>query len=166
MLMRHAKSDHGDRSLSDHDRPLNSRGRRDSPRLGDWIVDQGWVPDRVLCSTAARTRETLQLMQSRWPTEPEVEFCDSLYLAGAEAILWTISGHHGGASPLMVLGHNPGISMVASVLARRSIELPTAAIAVLAVGGENGDGEAGPFDSIGVDTAAMLRRLITPKTLA
>ncbi len=165
LLMRHAKSDHGDRSLSDHDRPLNRRGREDSPRMAEWIADQGCVPPRVLCSTAERTRETLRLMVPRWPAEPEIEFCESLYLASAEAILWTISSHHGGASSLLVLGHNPGISMVASVLAKQRIELPTAAIAVLTADDDRGVGGGGPFASIGVGTPLALRQWITPKTL-
>jgi phosphohistidine phosphatase len=165
MLMRHAKSDHGDRSLSDHDRPLNKRGRHDSPRMADWMVDQGSVPQRVLCSTAERTRETLQLMLPRWPAEPEIEFCESLYLASAEAILWTIGSQHGGVSSLLVLGHNPGISMVASVLGGQRIELPTAAIAVLTADDEQEVGDGSPFAAIGVGTPLALRQWITPKTL-
>ena len=50
ILMRHAKSDWSDSSLSDHDRPLNSRGQRDAPRMANWLAESDWIPDVVLSS--------------------------------------------------------------------------------------------------------------------
>lgn len=157
IFMRHAKSDHGDPSLSDHDRPLNRRGRRDAPRMAQWLADQGCVPTRVLCSTAVRTRETLDLMCQVWRRPPETEFCDSLYLAGCESILWTVESHHGDASPLLVLGHNPGMSVVSSVLAGCALEMPTAAIAVLSF--------PESIKNLGAESDGVLTHFITPKTL-
>ena len=60
ILMRHAKSDWGHAGLADHDRPLNARGTRDAPRMGAWLRGKGHLPDEVLCSTATRTRQTLE----------------------------------------------------------------------------------------------------------
>ncbi|MCC9604196.1 histidine phosphatase family protein [Stieleria sp. JC731] len=131
ILMRHAKSDHGDPTISDHQRPLNRRGRGDSPRMAQWLAAENLTPDIVLSSTSQRTRETLELMLPLFETEPEIRFCDSLYLSSPESILWTISTEHCGKSRVLVLGHNPGMSMVSSVLSGKVIEMPTAAIAVL-----------------------------------
>ena len=59
ILMRHAKSSWDDPAAADFDRPLNGRGRRSAKALGHWLRQRGWLPDRVLCSSARRTRETL-----------------------------------------------------------------------------------------------------------
>ena len=59
-LLRHAKSSWADSSLADHDRPLSRRGRRAAPLMGAYLRDGGHRPELVLCSTSARTRETLE----------------------------------------------------------------------------------------------------------
>ncbi|MEE2938691.1 MAG: histidine phosphatase family protein [Planctomycetota bacterium] len=130
ILMRHAKSDWGDSSLSDHERPLNARGRRDSPRMAGWLADSGWTPDLVLSSSSTRTRETYRRMVERWNDEPVVSFTDALYLASPESILQSIRTDGLESERLMVITHNPGISYLASVLAGQAIEMPTAAVAV------------------------------------
>lgn len=106
ILMRHAKSDW---SLSgdDHARPLNPRGRRSAQALGDWLRDKGYLPDEVLCSTAARTRQTLDLLG----LDTETRFEPMLYHASAETMLDVLHGASG-ATVLMV-GHNPGIADLA-----------------------------------------------------
>lgn len=133
LLMRHAKSDWGDMSLSDHDRPLNARGSRDAPRMARWIAEIGYVPDLVLSSSSQRTRDTMELMNQTWSREVQASFCHSLYLAAPETISRTIQSDGCGVGCLMVLAHNPGISHFASLLAQQSIDMPTAAIAVFEV---------------------------------
>jgi len=130
ILMRHAKSDWGNASLSDHHRPLNARGKRDAPRMADWLSETGVVPDVILSSTSERTRETVDLMTSRWGREPKVAFDQSLYLSSPDTILSAISAMGGDAESLMVVAHNPGISYLVSALSGESIDMPTAAIAI------------------------------------
>ena len=129
LLMRHAKSDWSVPGQSDHARSLNTRGRGDAPRMAQWLADQDLVPDLVLSSTSNRTRETIALMSESWETETPVDFVDSLYLAGAEAILGSIQALAGNSKRLLILCHNPGVSHLASVLGDRFTEMPTAAIA-------------------------------------
>ena len=62
--MRHAKSDWKDSSLTDHQRPLNKRGKRDAPQMAAKLSELGWQPSRVLTSDSQRTMETLDLMKS------------------------------------------------------------------------------------------------------
>ncbi len=133
ILMRHAKSDWGDNSLSDHDRPLNQRGLRDAPVMSCWIASENYVPDRVLSSSATRTKQTIRDMLPAWNTQPDVSFSDSLYLSSPETILNTICSDSHGRSRVMVLAHNPGISQLTSMLASKPIDMPTAAIAVFRV---------------------------------
>lgn len=130
ILMRHAKSDWGDEALTDHDRPLNSRGRRDAPRMARWLESVGLVPDRILSSTAQRTRETVSLMSQAWTNSPHTMFRESLYLATAETMLQSISQQGRDASRLMVLAHNPGIAHLVSHLSDQFVDMPTAAIAI------------------------------------
>ncbi len=133
ILMRHAKSDWGDASISDHDRPLNQRGQRDAPRMARWLSELEMVPDLILCSSAARTGQTVDLMMAEWNTEPVVTHTQSLYLATPETMLQTIVSDGCDAQILMVVAHNPGTSHLVYQLADQSIEMPTAAIAIFEV---------------------------------
>lgn len=131
--MRHAKSDHGDPALSDHDRTLAGRGRRDTPRMADWLAEHDCVPDLILCSSSVRTHETAQLLIEQWDAAPEVVDCGDLYLSSPQAMLDVINAENRGMKRVMVLAHNPGSSMLASLLANQSLEMPTAAVAVFNV---------------------------------
>jgi len=112
ILMRHAKSDwsHG---TSDHARPLNARGRAAAEALGNWLRTEGLVPDRVLCSTASRTRETCTLLNL--PPGCVVDHHRQLYLADPDEIIGTLRQRAGGPSALLV-AHNPGIASAAANL--------------------------------------------------
>ena len=130
-LMRHAKSDWADSSLSDNERPLNARGRASAPLMARWIQSHQSIPDVVLCSTAIRTRQTLGLLIENWSSgSPDIHFLDELYLATAASIL-SIASKHAERSALLVLGHNPGMSDLASYLAQSPVDMPTGAIAIL-----------------------------------
>ena len=128
ILMRHAKSDWFTDAAEDYDRPLNDRGRRDAPRIGKWLRDNDYLPDMVLCSSAARTRETLALTG----IEAETEFMPSLYHAPANRML-DILRYDAKDDTVMLIGHNPGISGFAqNILAsppadRKFYQYPTAA---------------------------------------
>ncbi|QDV66126.1 SixA phosphatase family protein [Crateriforma conspicua] len=130
LLMRHAKSDWSDAGLDDHKRPLNRRGRHDAPRMADWVGQLGDLPDRILCSTATRARQTVDALVDRWDPSVDVIHTDELYLASPAGILGVIADSAGDAETLMVVGHNPGMATLASLLAGRPLEMPTAAIAV------------------------------------
>ena len=114
ILMRHAKSDWSDESIADHDRPLNGRGRRDAPRMARWLTEIDMVPDLILSSTSARTRETIGLMMDEWSTPPETCFSESLYLAAPMTMLLTAQSDGRDARRLMLLAHNPGMTHLVS----------------------------------------------------
>ncbi len=116
ILMRHAKSDwsHG---ASDHDRPLNKRGRGAAEALGDWLRRAGLVPDAVLCSTAARTRETCALLDL--PESSAVDHLQQLYLAEPEKIITTLRQQAKEGTVLLV-AHNPGIAAAAALLLQKT----------------------------------------------
>ncbi len=145
LLMRHAKSDWNVPGLSDKDRPLNARGKSTAPTMATWLFEHGLIPDLILCSSAVRTSQTLALMIGQWEslrlTNPSLSFPktsieDKLYLASDSDILSiarSIAIDHPieDSLSIMVLGHNPGMEILASTLCETSIEMPTGAIAVL-----------------------------------
>ncbi|MCO8124358.1 histidine phosphatase family protein [Stieleria sp. TO1_6] len=164
ILMRHAKSGHDDPSLADHDRPLAGRGRRACPLMASWLADQDCIPDLILCSSAIRTRQTAQLLLDAWQHQPSIEYHESLYLSGPDTILDVASSEHADARRVMVLAHNPGISMLATILAGQSLELVTAAIAVFTASGQSAD--ADPLDRLNLQSRLPLTSFGSPKSLS
>ena len=133
ILMRHAKSDWSDGSLTDHDRPLNRRGKRDAPRMAKWLAAMHCIPELLLCSSSTRTKETASLMMDAWDTTPEIEFSRDLYHASPDAILDAVKSMAKDQTKLMVLAHNPGMAYLVSTLAGESMDMPTAAIGIFSV---------------------------------
>jgi len=130
--------------LEDHDRVLAERGCTDAARMGQFLREEGLVPDLVLCSSAARTRQTLELMLAGWPAAPLVQELNDLYLARWLTIINQVRQVREAAQTLMVVGHNPGLEEAARILARppgdaktRKLQqllhedYPTAAVTVL-----------------------------------
>lgn len=108
ILTRHAKSSWDDPLASDHDRPLNKRGRRSAKALGQWLAEKNHVPAEVVSSTARRTVETWEGMAPALPDGTLIRRDPKLYHAEAETILSCL--HACAGSPVMLIGHNPGIS--------------------------------------------------------
>ncbi len=115
-LLRHAKSDWTDPALGDFDRPLAPRGRMAAPRMAAYLHDHGLVPDHVLCSTARRAMETWDLIAPKIAGKPQVETRDDLYLAGPVSLLETLQRAPRNAQTLMLIGHNPGMEILAEML--------------------------------------------------
>ncbi|WP_323785930.1 histidine phosphatase family protein [Thalassovita sp.] len=111
ILMRHAKSGWDDPSLSDHDRPLNKRGRLSATALGGWLRGRGYLPDLVLCSDAVRTRETLD----RLNLGAKVRLLPQLYLAPPGVLMQQLQQAEQMPTILMI-AHNPGIADFAAAL--------------------------------------------------
>ena len=117
LLLRHAKSSWEGPAGEDHERPLNRRGEKAAERVGAWLREHRITPDLVLCSSAKRTRQTLDALMPFAGATPAVELLPSLYLAGAPAILERIRKVADDNDALMVVGHNPGFEQLARQLA-------------------------------------------------
>ena len=137
-LLRHAKSDWGDPSLDDCDRPLAARGERAAAVMAVHFAQQGYHPSLVLCSSARRTRQTLESLLPHLPGDPEVLFEEGIYLASRGQLLARMQEIDDGQPRVLLIGHNPGIADLARNLAgsgerdalRRLARFPTAASAV------------------------------------
>lgn len=140
ILLRHGKSSWADRSVKDHDRPLDQYGRSASASLASKLQQVGWLPDLILCSDAMRTRETLNVMEEHTPqlSDAEVHFLGSFYSVSA---MDGQTAHHlqetickyarDDMFTVMCMGHNRGWEEAASTFSGASIELKTANAALL-----------------------------------
>ena len=134
-LMRHAKSDYPE-DTPDHDRPLAERGRRDAPRMGGWLRDTGYVPDLVVCSTAARTRQTWDLVAPELGATPAVRYEPRLYGASEFGLLMLIRELPEDCGAALFIGHNPAVGELAAALpGEHPMRFPTASVAVLRLPG-------------------------------
>ena len=128
-LVRHAKSDWGDPALDDHDRPLNERGGGDAPRMARRLAETGFRPDVILSSTALRARTTAAAFGSELGVAVTLD--PELYGAPARILLETAAA--AGAASVLVVAHDPGMSVLAARLSADRIEhMPTCAVATFA----------------------------------
>ena len=118
ILTRHAKSSWDDPTMSDHDRPLNERGKAAAADLGAWLASRGYVPGEVLCSDALRTRKTWDGVAPALPGTPVLTLKPALYHAGPDVMLAVL--RHATADTVMMIGHNPGIAEFAARIVARA----------------------------------------------
>lgn len=143
VLLRHAKAVPASPDLEDHERRLADRGRADAIRMGQFLKEEACVPELALCSTALRTRETLDLVIPQLGNAPAVQHVPGLYLARWLTIVNQVRQVRERCETLLVVGHNPGLEECARKLARppgdaktRKLhqtlqsDFPTAALAV------------------------------------
>lgn len=139
-----------DLGIDDQDRMLTTRGREDAARLGHFLSEAAHIPDLVLCSPAARTRETLESLLPELGARPAVQYLSELYLAKPPAILAVIRRTRKAIGSLMIVGHNPGVENCARELVREPVErkmhktylamresFPTSALVVIDFAGEH-----------------------------
>ncbi|CAL9495874.1 putative protein [Nocardiopsis dassonvillei] len=115
LLLRHAKAEAG-YGVIDYDRSLTDRGHEQARRVGRLLAEQGHTPDHVICSSAKRTRQTLDgvLEALDGPVGPEIDYSESAYTAGVDALLELITYVDPGVRTLLVVGHNPTIAQLAA----------------------------------------------------
>jgi phosphohistidine phosphatase len=156
-LLRHAKSSWDDPALDDHDRPLSARGRGAASLIGAYLDREQAEISLVLCSSARRTRETLELISV--PAEIRTE--RELYGVSADQLLARLRRVPDDVAAVMVIGHNPAIHDLAVTLAAGAGDLaerkfPTGALATLTY--------VGPWHALGPGHAG-LAGFVTPRQL-
>lgn len=140
ILLRHAKSSWAVPGQPDRERELAPRGRRAAEAMAEWLAQSGLLPDRVLCSPARRTRETLAALLPFLPDDDRVTIAPGLYEPPSGDYRRVISELGGEAERLLVVGHNPAIQATALVLAGKgnarmvaeiAAKFPTGGLAIL-----------------------------------
>ena len=137
LVLRHAKAA-GEPGVNDLQRPLTSSGQRDAEAAGRWLLAQGIVPGRVICSPAQRTRETwahlAAALGTAAPDHGAVSFDRRVYDAGVQALLYLVAEQPEEAATAMIVGHNPAShELVIELTGRRDFAFPPCALAVIRV---------------------------------
>lgn len=149
--MRHAKAANP-AGAADHERPLATRGHHDAVRAGKWLAAQDWIPDLVVCSDAARTRQTADLVVEGAGFDVPIRPLAELYTAGVADVLGVLRGVPEHPAPgtedpqrVLLVGHEPTTSASIATITGQWKTCPTAAIAVveLAVGWGQVDADSG-----------------------
>jgi phosphohistidine phosphatase len=129
LVLRHAKSSRNDPALDDHDRPLNKRGQRDAPRMGELVRECGLIPDVVISSDAMRARLTAEAVAEAARYAGEILLDPHLYMACPADILSLLPMVRENAKTVMIVGHNPGLEKLVEQLTGEWHDLPTATLA-------------------------------------
>ncbi|GAA2454995.1 histidine phosphatase family protein [Streptomyces glaucus] len=115
VLLRHAKADWP--QVTDHERPLAERGRKDATEAGRRLADTGIPFDLALCSTATRTRETWKLAVHEFPQRPRTVYEERIYEASPGELIAVLDETPDDVRNVLLIGHNPGVQGLADVLA-------------------------------------------------
>ena len=129
-LVRHAKSSWKDTGLRDSERPLNRRGERDAPEMGQRIVAAGIRPSQIVSSPAVRAWTTAKVIAGEigYPIE-FLQREDDLYLASLDTLLDVVAAQEAEFNNLMLVAHNPGITEFANYLSPGITDnVPTAGV--------------------------------------
>jgi len=140
-LLRHGKSSWDEPALDDSERPLAPRGERSARRLAPHLAEAGVKPSLVLCSTARRARQTLELICDGLPDGVEILYEPGLYSGGPDRILARLRRLARRHEEVLVIGHNPALQELALLLAGRAAprqlrsKFPTGALVSLRLRG-------------------------------
>lgn len=159
LLLRHAKSSWKHQGLSDHDRPLNKRGKRDAPRVGELLQKEGLIPDLILASTAVRARDTAVAVAKSCGYRKQVTLASSLYQAGPESYLKVLQNLDDDINQVLVVGHNPDLEELVEMLTEQVEAIPTGGLAQVKLPIES-------WSALDNETKGQLVRIWKPKELA
>lgn len=132
-LVRHAKSSWKDRTLPDHLRPLNKRGKRDAPMMGERLAERGVEVDQMISSPATRAKTTAEAVAEEigYPWE-EIVVDERLYHGEVFELLQVIQGLEDYVHHVMLFGHNPGLTELTNYLSPYYIDnVPTCGVVEL-----------------------------------
>jgi len=131
-LLRHAKSDWDAEFGTDFERPLNKRGQRAAGAMGEFLGHADRLPELILCSSAVRTKKTLQRATKIGGWDCEVEYLDELYTGNPRHVLRVIRQVSKRVDSLMVVGHETAMSETTSlIIGNANVRFPTAAVACM-----------------------------------
>lgn len=132
-LTRHAKSFWGDQSLPDFERPLNKRGKRDAPFMGEVLRDKKVKPELIICSPAKRTKKTsIEIANKLGYPVKNILFDEKLYEASSNTILGVLNSVDDKFESVMIFGHNPGLTLLNNYISNQYLDnIPTCGIVAL-----------------------------------
>jgi phosphohistidine phosphatase len=132
VVVRHAKSDWST-PVSDHERPLAARGRRQAPDLGRWMASHLDPLDLAVVSTATRARQTWDLIAAALPAAPPVRLEREAYTFSGYVLEDVVARLPEDARTVALVGHNPAVEELVEILTGDWVRMPTSSLAVVAL---------------------------------
>ena len=154
-VLRHAKSSWDDNNLKDFDRPLNHRGEKTAPFIGEVMSRNSFAPGTIVSSPAARAQSTAELVKKGGGLAAQIRFDIRIYEASPVTLRDVASEISDEFKSAMIVGHNPGMEGLILFLTGRIESMPTAALAVI-------DLDIAGWEDIDARTGT-LRTVIRPK---
>lgn len=133
LLLRHAKSSWKDSTQSDHERPLNKRGRETAPVVGELIAERKLTPQLMICSTAVRAETTARMIAEHSGYRGELTVTGELYPTTPSACLSVLREVEPGVESVMLVCHNPGLEELVQLLAGIYERMPTCCLVQLSL---------------------------------
>ncbi len=127
-LIRHAKSSWKDLTLDDFDRPLNKRGKRDAPFMGEMLKDNEIMPDIIISSPAKRAKETATIIAQKLGFEKEIIFDERIYEFNFVILLRLIKEIDNANESAFIFGHNPILNIFMEEFCDFDENIPTCGI--------------------------------------
>ena len=158
LLMRHAKSSWKNQDLTDHERPLKKRGRKDAKRIASVIQSNNLVPDLILSSSATRAVETVEVLAKNLGYENEIIYSDALYMGEPKDFIEVLKALDNQVNAVMIVAHNPGLEAYLQIIDGEIEAMPTAALGHLVLSTDD-------WGEISLETMGELVSLWTPKEL-
>ncbi|CAN5523199.1 hypothetical protein BH18THE1_BH18THE1_05180 [soil metagenome] len=129
LILRHAKSSWEFAELSDHDRPLNNRGKRDALRIGKKLLKEGIVPQLIISSSAVRASSTALKVAKACGYQGEITVENSLYGSGYTEYLNVVKKKDDRYDIIMLVGHNPHSEQLLEILTGTMNTMSTCTVA-------------------------------------
>ncbi len=158
LMLRHAKSSWDNMALSDYERPLNKRGKRDAPRMGSFIQDKGLVPDLIVTSSAERALATAEAVALACGYDQELKLTRRLYHATADNCIDVLNDTCDTCDTVMIVGHNPTLEDLLEDLTGEWERMTTASLAEISLPIES-------WRDLIDDTPGKLENLWRPKQI-
>jgi phosphohistidine phosphatase len=128
LILRHAKSSWTHPELNDHDRPLNKRGKRDAPLIGELLKNEQLIPEYIISSNAKRADSTAKIVAKAAGYKGEIALNQSLYAARPAAYIDVLRHLSNEYARVLMVGHNPGLEELVSMLTGESHSLSTCSL--------------------------------------
>jgi len=125
LLLRHAKSSWKNKELDDHDRPLNKRGIMEAIKMGEYLKKTNLIPDVIVTSSALRALDTTTLVCRHSDYKKLVEVNFTLHKGGIDSYIKAIAETPEDKDVLMLVGHNPVLEELVTMLTNSSINIST-----------------------------------------
>ena len=154
-ILRHAKSSWDNPNIADFDRPLNDRGLKTAPFMGEIMLENNYQPELIMSSPAIRAKETVDLVKTSANLQTDIKFDEQIYEASSQTLFHIITEFDETVRSAMLVGHNPGLEGLIRTLTGENQPMPTAGLAVIDLEAEN-------WSEITIGSG-KLRTLIRPK---